>query len=340
MARDFEVIVFMKELHDAPENELAVIDESTLRSKIHTIRGQRVMLDHDLAEIYGYTTKAFNQQVKNNQDKFDSDFMFLLSNHEWQNLKSKNLTSSWGGRRTPPKAFTEQGIYMLMTVLKGDLAIEQSKTLIRLFKSMKDYISENRSLLTDRELLKLSVQTNENTMAIHRIEQKMVSRADLADFIKLFDQGTENDEVLILDGQPFKADEAYQKIYKTAKQSIVVIDDYIGIRTLHHLAHAKASVNLVIISDNKTNPPLKASEYNDFLTEHPDKSIAFIRSTGRFHDRYIILDENAKSMKVYHCGASSKDAGRRITTITRITDTKEYKETVAALLKGPALNLR
>ena len=229
---------------------------------------------------------------------------------------------------------------MLMTVLKGDLAIEQSKTLIRLFKSMKDYIVENKPLLAGEDLLKLSVQTHENTMTIQRIEQNMVTRADLADFIRLFDQGTEAEEVLILDGQPFKADEAYQKIYRKAKQSIIVIDDYIGVKTLHHLAHAKPSVQVTIISDNKARPQLKASEYKDFLTENSKRSISFIRSSGRPHDRYIVLDEGADNMKVYHCGASSKDAGRKITTITRIMDIEDYKTTIKSLLQGAPLILK
>ena len=96
-------------------NQLILIDERTLKDKIYTIRGQQVMLDSDLAEIYGYSTKAFNQQVKNNIEKFDEDFRFQLTNEEAENLRSKILTSSWGGSRYLPYAFTEQGIYMLMT---------------------------------------------------------------------------------------------------------------------------------------------------------------------------------------------------------------------------------
>ena len=142
----------MKELHDAPENELAIIDESTLRSKIYTIRGQRVMLDHDLADIYGYTVSAFNQQVKRNINRFPEDFLFELTAEEMlalsisQNVISIQTKGTKGGRSKSVKAFTEQGIYMLMTVLRGDLAIEQSKTLIRLFKSMRDYIAEKQKI--------------------------------------------------------------------------------------------------------------------------------------------------------------------------------------------------
>ena len=123
--------------------EIAIIKEEDIKDKIYVIRGLKVMIDSDLAEIYGYTTKAFNQQIRNNADRFDEDFMFQLSEDEYSNLRSKFLTSSlednYGGRRYLPYVFTEQGIYMLMTVLKGEKAVEQSKALIRIFKNMKDY---------------------------------------------------------------------------------------------------------------------------------------------------------------------------------------------------------
>ena len=115
-----------------------------IKKKIYTIRGVQVMLDSDLAQIYGYETKNFNRQVKNNIEKFDEeDFMFQLTQGEFQNLRCKNFTSSWGGQRYLPYAFTEQGIYMLMTVLKGELAAKQSKKLIRLFKQMRQYLTDN-----------------------------------------------------------------------------------------------------------------------------------------------------------------------------------------------------
>ena len=108
------------------EKEIVLINEETLKDKIYFIRGQQVMLDSDLAKIYGYTTKAFNQQIQRNIEKFDDDFMFQLTKEESSDiLRSQFVTSNWGGQRYMPYAFTEQGIYMLMTVLKGDLAIKQ-----------------------------------------------------------------------------------------------------------------------------------------------------------------------------------------------------------------------
>ena len=138
--------------------EFSLIDEDLLKSRIYTIRGVKVMLDADLAEIYGYSTKRFNEQVKNNIAKFDEDFRFQLNEAEISllsrskfsslttektsktdefsqndNLRSKKSASSWGGVRYAPYAFTEQGIYMLMTVLKGEQATAQSKALIEIY---------------------------------------------------------------------------------------------------------------------------------------------------------------------------------------------------------------
>ena len=122
------------------KQEVMIISPETIRDKIYIVRGQKVMLDFELAELYGYSTSRFNEQVTNNIKKFDADFMFKLKKEELRDLISKKSTSSWGGRRKLPRAFTEQGIYMLMTVLKGELAVSQSKALIRTFRAMKDYI--------------------------------------------------------------------------------------------------------------------------------------------------------------------------------------------------------
>jgi len=139
------------------------INDEYLKGHIYHVRGTRVMVDTDLAKIYGYSTKDFNRQVKNNIEKFEQDFMFQLTDEECEILRCKNSTSSWGGRRYNPYVFTEQGIYMLMTVLKGELATKQSKALIRIFKQMKDYIVDNQPLLGQREYLQLSLQTTKNT---------------------------------------------------------------------------------------------------------------------------------------------------------------------------------
>lgn len=306
------------------ENEIMIVDERSLKDKLYIVRGQQVMLDFELAEIYGYSTTRFNEQVTRNIDKFDPDFMFELTREEFQNLISQNATSSWGGRRKLPRAFTEQGIYMLMTILRSELATIQSKTLIRLFKSMKDYIIENQQLMiTQKDYVALVQRVDNNADDIREIKSALdtvVTKADLSDFMKLFDSGIEHDEILILNGEPFKADLAYQKIYRRAKRKLMIIDDYLGAKTLQHLLHSKPAVKLTIISDNKGKTPLRKSEYVDFQKENPGRSIDFIKTANKAHDRYIILDFNTKDMKVYHCGTSSKDAGNKITSIMQVKD--------------------
>ena len=336
------------------ENEIVIHNEIDLQSKIYTIRGMKVMLDFDLAEIYGYETKNFNRQVRNNIEKFDEDFMFQLSDDEvdyFSRCKIFTLNTGRGSNiKYKPYAFTEQGIYMLMTVLKGDLAIRQSKMLIRVFKGMKDFIIDTRHLIGQNEIAKLAIQTSQNTKDIAvvsqslseiktEIRENMVTKAELSDFIKLFSYESRNEEVLILDGEPFKADLAYQHIYGKAELSIIVIDDYLGLKTLHHLASAKKEVQITIISDNKGKNPLRLSEYTDFLKEYPDIKIRFITSSGRIHDRYIALDFGTENEKLYHCGASSKDAGRKITTITEIKGVADYKTTLISLLLNRELKL-
>ena len=156
--------------------EFSLIDEDLLKSRIYTIRGVKVMLDADLAEIYGYSTKAFNQQVKNNIERFAEDFRFQLSKKEVEELRSKNLTAITSVNdaeilrckncttnistmsRSNPFVFTEQGIYMLMTVLKGDLAVQQSMALIRLFKQMKDYIAAENAPDVSAGMVALATQ--------------------------------------------------------------------------------------------------------------------------------------------------------------------------------------
>lgn len=321
------------------DKELMIVDEQSLRDKIYIIRGEQVMLDSDLAEIYGYETRYLNLQVKHNINRFPEDFMFQLTKEEYESLMLKNSTSNRGGRRSLPFVFSEQGVYQLATVLKGEIAEKQSVAIMRVFRAMREYISENRLLLPQQELFKLSGKQALLESEVRDIKEQMITKSDLSEFMKLFDQGVRNEEVLILDGQPFKADVAYQKIYRSAKKSIIVVDDYIGVKTLQHLVPAKDNVKLTIISDNKLRL-LKQSEYNDFLTEYPKKNVDFIRTMDCAHDRYIVIDNGTASMKVYHCGASSKDAGKRITTITRIMDISDYKKTIKDLLANPPLVLK
>ena len=338
------------------EQEILLINEETIRSKIYNMRGQKVMLDFELAEIYGYTTKAFNQQVKNNIEKFDEDFMFQLKKEEFDNLMSKKLISSWGGRRKLPNAFTEQGIYMLMTVLRGDLATRQSKALIRTFKQMKDYIIENQNLIGEREYLQLSMQISENihtTMELrsdlNEVEDQMaevmdslsdvVIHSELAEVMNEFGEPHMKRGYLVLNGNPFKADVVYDEIYRQAKQSIFIVDNYIGLKTLEKLINIQKGVSVSIFSDNLAKG-LRKNTYMDFCKEYPNLDIKMFRSGGIFHDRYIILDYGTDYEKIFLCGSSSKDAGGRITSILEDPDRKKYDSMIKELLERETLMLK
>lgn len=350
-----------------------------IKDLVYSVRGVKVMLDADLAAIYGYTTGAFNQQVKNNIEKFDDDFRFQLTKEEYQkilmsknmissslpnnsvsddnekermlrskkmtlegqseNLISKKLTSSWGGTRKLPFVFTEQGVYMLMTVLKGELATQQSKALVRAFKEMKDYIVDNRSLVGTRELLQLSIQATQNTKDIAEIKKEMVTKADLAKVIQDFTDPQTRCEYLILNGESVEANLAYSSIYKTAKKSVFVIDNYIGLKTLVLLKNVKPNVSITIFSDN-VGRGLHLSDYNDFCGQYPKIKIGFRKTCGIYHDRYIVIDYNTDKEKIYHCGASSKDAGNKVMTITKVADCQIYHQIVDTLLQNPVLLLK
>ena len=295
------------------------------------IRGQKVMLDADLAEIYGYETKNFNRQVKNNSAKFDGeDFMFRLTELEAQELsRCKKFTlNNPGGRgsniKYKPYAFTEQGIYMLMTVLKGDLAIKQSRAPVRLFKSMKDYLTENQDLIGQKELLRLSVQTSDNTKDIAQIKDTMATKEDLKKIMDNFIDPGMYRHFLILDGQKIEADAAYINIYKSARKTIFIVDNYVGFKTPELLSQAAAEASVTILSDNIAKPCLTETVINDYIKEHPGAALKLKPTGHKLHDRYIVIDYNTDNEKIYLCGASSKDAGRLITTIIRVEDTSPY----------------
>ena len=323
------------------ENEIVIHSEQDLKSKIYTIRGVQVMLDFDLAEIYGYSTKRFNEQVKNNIEKFDADFRFQLT---WEELeiisllrsRSKISTLNAGrGSNTKylPYAFTEQGIYMLMTVLRGDMAVQQSKMLIRLFKGMKDFILEREHLIGYNEVAKLAIQTSQNTKDIALIKENMATKADIAHIIENFTNPEIKKDFLFLHGKPVEADLAYQEIYDKAKKTIFVIDNYIDLKTLVLLKSARKNVKITIFTDNK-GKGLHQKEYDDFSKEYPNTDVTFKMANGIFHDRYIILDFGSENETIYHCGASSKDAGKKVSAITKIADSAVYKPLIENLLKN------
>ena len=336
-------------------NNLSIYDDDYLKSKIYIIRGVQVMLDADLAEIYGYSTKRFNEQVKNNIERFDEDMRFQLTNSEYESLKSKFLTSKLlsndcesieyketevlrskistsklekrGGRQYLPYAFTEQGIYMLMTVLKGDLAVDQSKKLIKLFKKMKDFFVQFQNVLPESEIRMLAIQTQHNTEDIRQIKQRV---DDLTVVVKDFTDPNIKKDYLFYNGQTVEADIAYAEIYSYAKKTIHIIDNYISLKTLVLLKSVAKGVKVTIFSDN-VNHGLHQTEFDDFKKEYPNVDVTLKTTGGIYHDRYIFIDSGTKNEMIFHCGGSSKDGGRRVSSITKVEDVMLYQNIIGSL---------
>ena len=219
-----------------------------------------------------------------------------------------------------------------MTVLKGKLAIKQSKILIRLFKEMKDFILENNNRYVEyKDFIKLSNQVNKNTKDIRKTKENVIN------IIKnLTDINPK--EILILNGQKVESNIAYQNIYEKAKSTIYIIDNYINLKTLVLLKNIKDNIQVTIFTDNINNG-LHEIEYNDFIKEYSNINITFKKTNNIIHDRYIILDYNQETETIYHCGASSKDSGNRITTITKISENNIYHNIIDELLLNKKLIL-
>jgi hypothetical protein len=143
-----------------------IIPQEVILNKIYSIRGQKVMLDSDLAELYGVETKRLNEQVKRNASRFPDDFMFQLTIQEWENLKSQNATSSWGGRRKLPYAFTEHGVLMLSSVLNSDRAIAVNIHIMRVYTKLKEMLLTNKDILLELETIKQKVGSNSNDIEL------------------------------------------------------------------------------------------------------------------------------------------------------------------------------
>ena len=278
------------------ENEIIILDENDLKNKIYTIRGVQVMLDSDLAEIYGYETKRFNEQVKNNIERFDEDFRFQLSQDEVDVLRSKFSTTNISTMsRSLPYAFTEQGIYMLMTVLKGELAVKQSKTLIRLFKQMKDFVLTNSQLFAEIDSIKKHLIESD---LHHKENDKRIDELfTLMDKYKI-----EEKQGIFFQGQIFDAYAKFESFIQSAKKEIVLIDGYVDLTVLERLAKKQKGVNVLLYTDSKTK--ITNLDVQKFNGQYPTLTLNF---TSKMHDRFLIIDNSV----LYHIGASLKDLAKK-----------------------------
>lgn len=287
-------------------------DLLSIENKILVIRGQQVMLDRDLAEIYGYETKRFNEQIKNNIERFDEDFRFQLTDEEI-NLVSRSKFSTLNGRghniKYKPYAFTEQGIYMLMTVLKGELAVRQSKALIKLFKQMRHYFIENESLIS-------RISSVENKIDVKFLEYDK-------NFSKIFNVidtlPSPINQDIFSQGQVFDAFSFFQKLIQSAKKEIILIDNYIDLTVLDRLAKKQKGVDVTIFT--KPDTSISQLEVKKFNKQYPNLTLKF---TTTMHDRFLILDNT----EIYHIGASLKDLGKKCFGFTKLEDARKMIQAV------------
>lgn len=332
----------------ADNTELMTIDD--ICNRVYVIRGQQVMLDYDLAEFYGYEVKALNQQVKRNIDRFPKDFMFQLKKEEVPKDFSKSqivtLNEKGDKRGTNikkmPYAFTEQGIYMLATVLKGQLAEQQSIFIMRAFREMRHYIKQNQQFVTPSELRLVTAKVSEISVQVAGIVDWKNKSEDRFDNIQRSIEALSENFVLekdfknfvIYKGQKFEADAAYIDIYQQAKKSIYVVDNYVNTKTLQLLSQKQEGVEIVLFTENGhgKNGFLSTAVVNDFLQEYPPLRI---KPNADCHDRLIVLDYGEPTEQAYHCGASSKDAGKKLCAINIIIETSMIHPVIDKLLLAP-----
>ena len=331
------------------EEQVELMSVDNIYNRVYVIRGQQVMLDCDLAEIYGYEVKRLNEQVKRNIARFPEDFMFQLTTEEIPDdrLKSQFVTLNEKGNKRGlhikklPYAFTEQGIYMLATVLRGELAEQQSIFIMRAFREMRHYIKQNQQFVTQSEMCLVTAKVSDISVQVTGIaDWKKKTEKDIVNIQKSIDTLNENfisdkdfKNFVIYKGQKFEADAAYIDIYQLATVSIYVVDDYVNTKTLQLLSQKKAGVEVILFTENGhgRNGFLTPAVVNDFVAQYPPLRI---KSNPDCHDRWIVLDYGLPTEQAYHCGASSKDAGKKLCAINKIENTAMVHPIMERLLLG------
>lgn len=273
-----------------------------IQPMIRVIRGQQVIIDRDLALLYGVETKRLNEQVKRNIERFPDDFMFQLNKEEVEILKSQNATSSWGGDRRLPYAFTEQGIAMLSSVLKSQIAVEVNIRIMRAFVSMRRFIITNSQLFQRLE-----------TIEYHQLEMKQhqeVTDKRIDEVFKRLDANIPPVQGIFYDGQVFDAYRFVSDLMRKAKRSIVLIDNYVDDTVLTLLDKRENGVTATIYTQRISSQfQLDVDRHN---AQYP---LIEIKQFNKAHDRFLLIDD-----EVYHIGASIKDLGKKWFGFTLMRD--------------------
>lgn len=279
--------------------EMQMISSDNIKNLIYTIRDQQVMLDSDLAVIYEVETKQINRAVKRNEHRFPKEFIFQMTKEEWNNLKYQTGTSSQhGGRRTQPYVFTEQGVAMLSAVLSSERAVKVSVQIINAFVEMRRFISHFTPVLQRLDRLEMK-QLRDKSEIDNKIETLLKS---LGHGEKTPKQG------IIFNGEIYDAHVLISKIIRSARKSIVLIDNYIDENVLVLLSKKPVHVTLKIIT-KKISESLEM-DISKFREQYGE---IIIEESKSFHDRFLVID----GKDIYHSGASFKDLGKKISAFSK-----------------------
>lgn len=298
------------EQEDAP---IVAVTDAKIRNMIYTVRGEQVMLDSDLAELYGVETKVLNQAVTRNLNRFPERFCFRLTKEEAANLRSQIVTlhpelgeqGSWW--RYMPRVFTEQGVSMLSAVLHSPTAIAVSIKIMDAFVEMRHFIADNAHLF--EQIRNVERRQLEQGTRLDEYQRSTDER-----FERVFDYMEAHEEPkqkVFFEGQVYDAFELLVSLVQHAKREIVLIDGYVDAGTLNILAKKAEGVATTIWTHPKTK--LTAKDVEIFNAQYPALEV---RHTKAFHDRFLILD----GTEGYLVGASLKDAGKKSFAVARIED--------------------
>lgn len=303
----------MTNCHGLKQTQAATVEsvQSDIRNSIYVIRNQQVMIDSDLAILYQVETGALNRAVKRNINRFPEDFRFQLTAEEYENLKCQIGISSldengYGGRRTLPYVFTEQGISMLASVLHSEMAVNVSIGIMRAFVEMRRFIANN-TLLFERI----------SNVELKQLEYQKQTDEKLEQIFEYISEHEEASQKVFFDGQIYDAFSLIVSLIQKAEKEITLIDGYVDVGTLNLLSKKKENVYVTIYTQKQTR--LTATDVENFNAQYPTLKVKY---TKVFHDRFLILDRET----AYHIGASLKDAGKKCFGINLIQDAGIIKD--------------
>ena len=285
-------------------NEIITKEDIKIEDLIYEIRGKKVMSDSDLAKLYGCKngTKEINQAVKNNLERFPNRYCFRITEEKYNNLKSNILTSK-GGSRKGHTVFTEQGVYMLATILKNKMAASITIAVMDAFVTMKSII--NTSLLEQKYFNELTIKNTEDIKKLQESFNKLNTK--------------EEANHIFYEGQIYDAYSLLIDILSKAKKEIIIIDNYSGKKLFDIIKDIKIKVKVYTQSIDNISKDKYEVQYNNLK----------IINTDIFHDRFIIIDKRV----LYHSGASFKDLGKKCFAITKMEDDIIIKKLLNKLRK-------